>query len=97
MSYVLDDVTRVFTGDALLIRLCGRTDFQEGSSARLYHSIHDRLFRLPESTLVCPGHDYYGNQESSIAEERTYNTRYVAPVVGRIACCLCVSDTLLCD
>ncbi len=58
MSYVLDDGSMVFTGDALLIRGCGRTDFQEGSSETLYDSIHSQLFCLPYGTIVFPAHDY---------------------------------------
>jgi len=55
------DGGRVFTGDALLIRGCGRTDFQEGSAARLYDSVHGQLFPLPDATAVYPAHDYKGN------------------------------------
>ncbi len=58
MSYLLDDRSMVFTGDALFIRGCGRTDFQEGSSETLYDSIHSQLFCLPPETIVFPGHDY---------------------------------------
>ncbi len=64
-----------FTGDALLIRDCGRTDFQLGSNEALYHSITQKLFTLPESTIVFPGHDYRGLSQSTIAEERAFNTR----------------------
>jgi glyoxylase-like metal-dependent hydrolase (beta-lactamase superfamily II) len=73
VSYLMGD--RVFTGDALLIGGCGRTDFQEGSAARLYDSIHTQLFSLPAETLVYPGHDYKGRTVSSIAEERATNAR----------------------
>ncbi len=58
MSYLLDDGSMVFTGDALLVRGCGRTDFQEGSSETLYDSIHNQLFCLPHETIVFPAHDY---------------------------------------
>lgn len=66
---------RVFTGDALLIDGCGRTDFQNGDAAALYHSIHDKLFALPGETLVYPAHDYHGRHVSSIAQEQGRNPR----------------------
>lgn len=66
---------RLLTGDTLLIGGCGRTDFQRGDPALLYQSITLRLFRLPDDTLVYPGHDYKGRRVSSIAEERTTNPR----------------------
>ncbi len=66
---------KVFTGDALLIRGCGRTDFQSGSAARLYDSITQRLFSLPDETLVYPGHDYNGFTISTIGEEKRCNPR----------------------
>lgn len=65
----------VFTGDALLIRGCGRTDFQQGSSETLYQSIQQKLFTLPEHTRVYPGHDYNGRTVSTIAEEIQWNPR----------------------
>ncbi|HZX27555.1 MAG TPA: MBL fold metallo-hydrolase [Telluria sp.] len=65
----------VFTGDALLIDGCGRTDFQSGSAADLYDSINGRLFTLPESTLVWPAHDYRGQQVSTIGWEKAHNAR----------------------
>jgi sulfur dioxygenase len=64
-----------FTGDAVLIRGCGRTDFQEGSAVELYRSVHDKLFRLPPETLICPAHDYKGRTVSSVAEEAEHNPR----------------------
>jgi sulfur dioxygenase len=73
---VLDDLSRVFTGDAMLIRGCGRTDFQQGSASTLYHSIHDKLYRwLPDSCALYSGHDYKGLTVSSIWEEKKYNPR----------------------
>ncbi len=75
LSYVLDDQTRVFTGDCLLIRGCGRTDFQQGDTAALYRSVHLKLFTLPGGCLVYPGHDYNGMGVSSIDEERRFNPR----------------------
>lgn len=69
------DVGAVFTGDALLIRGCGRTDFQQGDAGRLYDSVHRVLFSLPPSTLVFPAHDYRGRSASSIGEEAAHNPR----------------------
>lgn len=66
---------RVFTGDALLIDGCGRTDFQSGDSRALYESVRGRLFTLPGDTLVYPAHDYHGRRVSSIAQERQRNPR----------------------
>jgi sulfur dioxygenase len=72
-SLVMDD--RVFTGDVLLIRGSGRTDFQNGSPEKSWDSIVNRLFKLPEETLVYPGHDYKGWTVSSIGEEQRWNPR----------------------
>ncbi|MBI4816475.1 MAG: MBL fold metallo-hydrolase [Deltaproteobacteria bacterium] len=73
VSYYVDG--RVFTGDALLIRGTGRTDFQQGDARRLYHSVTQKLFKLPAETLVHPGHDYRGRMTSSIDEEMRLNPR----------------------
>ncbi len=75
MSFVTADESRVFTGDTLLIRGCGRSDFQQGSANRLYESITGRLFALPESCQVYPAHDYQGRNVSSIGEEKRFNAR----------------------
>lgn len=75
MSFVLDDQSMAFTGDALLIRGCGRSDFQQGSAHKLYQSITEKLFSLPDSCLVYPAHDYQGRTVSSIAEEKRFNAR----------------------
>jgi len=75
ISFVLDDDTMVFTGDSLLIRGCGRTDFQQGSAHRLYRSIKDKLFALPDDCVVYPAHDYSGRMSSSIGEEKRLNPR----------------------
>ena len=76
VSFVLDDESAVFTGDALLIRGCGRTDFQGGSSATLYESVTRRLFAaLPRACAVFPGHDYNGVASSTIGEEADLNPR----------------------
>jgi glyoxylase-like metal-dependent hydrolase (beta-lactamase superfamily II)/rhodanese-related sulfurtransferase len=72
-SFVMPD--RVFTGDTLLIRGTGRTDFQNGDARMQYESIFGRLLKLPESTLVYPAHDYKGDTVSTIAEEKAYNPR----------------------
>jgi glyoxylase-like metal-dependent hydrolase (beta-lactamase superfamily II) len=73
VSYVLAD--RVFTGDALLIGGCGRTDFQQGNAGQLYDSITGKLYSLPADTLVYPGHDYQGNTVSTIKQELAKNSR----------------------
>ncbi len=72
-SFVMSD--RVFTGDTLLIRGTGRTDFQNGDPYRQYHSLFERLLRLPADTLVYPAHDYKGWTVSTIGEERAHNPR----------------------
>lgn len=65
----------VFTGDTLLIRKCGRTDFQSGDSSELFKSVREKLFTLPDDTVVYPGHDYTGQTASTIGEEKRYNQR----------------------
>jgi sulfur dioxygenase len=72
-SFLMDD--RVFTGDTLLIRGTGRTDFQNGSARAQYDSIFNRLLKLPDETLVFPAHDYKGDTVSTIGEEKRYNPR----------------------
>jgi glyoxylase-like metal-dependent hydrolase (beta-lactamase superfamily II)/rhodanese-related sulfurtransferase len=72
-SYLMGD--RVFTGDTLLIRGTGRTDFQNGSSRAQYESIFNRLLKLPDETMVFHAHDYKGDTVSTIGEERRYNPR----------------------
>ncbi len=67
----------ILTGDALFIRGCGRTDFQSGDAGTLYDSVKQRLFTLPDETLVYPGHDYKGHTVSTIGEEKQYNPRFV--------------------
>ncbi|XP_052485850.1 persulfide dioxygenase ETHE1 homolog, mitochondrial isoform X3 [Gossypium raimondii] len=64
-----------FTGDALLIRGCGRTDFQGGSSQQLYKSVHSQIFTLPKETLLYPAHDYKGFSVTTVGEEMLYNPR----------------------
>ena len=72
-SFVMND--RVFTGDTLLIRGTGRTDFQNGDAGAQYESLFGKLLQLPEQTLVYPAHDYKGWTVSTIAEERAHNPR----------------------
>src|SRR6201998_1265440 len=74
-SYSFAMADRVFTGDTLLIRGTGRTDFQNGSPRAQYESIFNRLLRLPEDTLVFPAHDYKGDTVSTIGEEKRCNPR----------------------
>ena len=72
-AYLLND--RVFTGDALLIDGCGRTDFQNGNADDLYKSVREKLFTLPDDVLVYPGHDYKNRRVSAIAQEKARNPR----------------------
>lgn len=72
-AYRLDH--RLFTGDALLIDGCGRTDFQNGDADALFRSVREKLFALPGETLVYPAHDYQGRHVSSVAQERSRNPR----------------------
>ncbi|OIW11629.1 hypothetical protein TanjilG_31908 [Lupinus angustifolius] len=81
ITYVTGDASdqpqprMAFTGDAVLIRGCGRTDFQGGSSEQLYKSVHSQIFTLPDDTLIYPAHDYKGFTVSTVGEERRYNPR----------------------
>lgn len=75
LTYVLDDESMAFTGDCLLIRGSGRTDFQQGDPRALYRSVRSRIFSLPEGCLLYPAHDYRGLLVSSVAEEKKYNPR----------------------
>jgi rhodanese-related sulfurtransferase len=72
---VLDDETMAFTGDCLLIRGSGRTDFQQGDPHTLYRSVHTQILTLPQDCLLYPGHDYRGLTVTSVAEERRFNPR----------------------
>ena len=74
-SYTCASAGIAFTGDALLIRGCGRTDFQQGDSRRLFRSVRERLFVLPDATLLYPGHDYRGRTVTTVAEEKRWNPR----------------------
>ena len=75
LTFVLDDESMAFTGDCLLIRGCGRTDFQQGNARTLYQSVHSRIFTLPGRCLLYPGHDYRGLTVTSVDEERKFNPR----------------------
>lgn len=73
ISFFVGD--RILTGDSLLIGGCGRTDFQRGDSGQLYDSIHGKIFSLPDDVIVYPGHDYHGNTQSTVGQERKNNKR----------------------
>jgi glyoxylase-like metal-dependent hydrolase (beta-lactamase superfamily II)/rhodanese-related sulfurtransferase len=75
VTYVLDDQSRAFTGDCLLIRGSGRTDFQHGDPRIMFESVREKLFTLPAACLLYPGHDYRGVTVTSVAEERRFNPR----------------------
>jgi rhodanese-related sulfurtransferase len=75
LTYVLDDESMAFTGDCLLIRGSGRTDFQHGDPHLLYRSVHSQIFTLPERCLLYPAHDYRGLTVTSVGEERRFNPR----------------------
>ncbi len=75
MSYLVNG-DRVLTGDSLFIRGCGRTDFQGGDPGIMYDHVTEKLFTLPEETLVYPGHDYKGQTASTIGEEKRFNSRF---------------------
>lgn len=73
LCFLVED--RLFTGDTLLIRGCGRTDFQNGSAADLYRNVREKLFSLPSETLVYPAHDYKGFTSSTLGIEKRLNPR----------------------
>ncbi|WP_394778502.1 MBL fold metallo-hydrolase [Undibacterium sp.] len=75
LTYVLDDSSMAFTGDSLLIRGCGRTDFQQGSPQQLFDSVREQILTLPADCLLYPAHDYRGITVTSVAEERRFNPR----------------------
>ncbi len=80
LTYVLDDRSMAFTGDAVLIRGCGRTDFQQGSARTLFRSVREQVFSLPDGCLIYPAHDYRGLTASSVGEEKLYNPRLAESV-----------------
>lgn len=73
ITYLIEGAA--FTGDTLLVRDCGRTDFQLGSNDDMYHSLTEKLFSLPDDTMVFPAHDYKGLTQSTIGEEKQFNNR----------------------
>jgi len=75
VTYVDEDNEMAFTGDALLIRGCGRTDFQEGNASTLYDSVWSKIFSLPDHFKLYPAHDYKGSQVTTVGEEKRYNPR----------------------
>jgi glyoxylase-like metal-dependent hydrolase (beta-lactamase superfamily II) len=75
VTYVCREQGMAFTGDALLIRGCGRTDFQDGDATALFHSVRDKIFALPDETLLFPGHDYKGRMVTTVGEEKRFNPR----------------------
>ncbi|MFY8149496.1 MAG: rhodanese-like domain-containing protein [Prochlorococcaceae cyanobacterium] len=75
LTFVLDDRSMAFTGDALLVRGCGRCDFQQGDAHTLWCSITEQILTLPDSCLLYPGHDYTGRAVSSVVEEKAFNAR----------------------
>ncbi|XP_063055327.1 persulfide dioxygenase ETHE1, mitochondrial [Engraulis encrasicolus] len=75
VTLVTEDQSMAFTGDTLLIRGCGRTDFQQGCAKRLYASVHGKIFTLPDHCLIYPAHDYKGQTVSTVEEEKKYNPR----------------------
>ena len=81
MSYVLDDRSMAFTGDTLLIRGCGRTDFQQGDPRQLFRSVRNEIFSLPDDCTVFPGHDYRGLTATSVGEEKRYNPRLAEAIL----------------
>ena len=77
LTFVVREGDRVlaFTGDAIFVRGCGRTDFQQGDSRTLYRSVHGKIYELPEHTYLYPGHDYRGHQVTTVGEEKAHNPR----------------------
>jgi len=75
ITCVLDDERLAFTGDCLLVRGCGRTDFQSGSAGAMYRAVHQQIFTLPDDCVLYPAHDYRGITATSVAEEKAFNPR----------------------
>jgi sulfur dioxygenase len=77
LTFVVETENRTlaFTGDAIFIRGCGRTDFQQGDASTLYRSVHDQIYSLPDDALIYPGHDYRGHTVSTVREEKIHNPR----------------------
>jgi sulfur dioxygenase len=74
-TYVLHELGMAFTGDALLVRGCGRTDFQQGDPRALFRSVREKILSLPDETLLHPGHDYRGRTVTTVSEERRFSPR----------------------
>jgi sulfur dioxygenase len=79
MTFVWHEKKMAFTGDALLIRGCGRTDFQQGDSGVLYDAVHGKILSLPSEFLLYPGHDYTGQTVTTVEEEKRLNPRLTKP------------------
>jgi len=75
ITFVCHEENLAFTGDALLIRGCGRTDFQQGDARELYRSVREKILSLPDETRVYPGHDYKGRTVTTVSEEKRFNPR----------------------
>jgi sulfur dioxygenase len=80
ITYVWMEKGMAFTGDALLIRGCGRTDFQQGDPRKLYESVHKQILSLPDNFLLYPAHDYTGQTVTTVQEEKKFNPRLTKPV-----------------
>ncbi len=80
LTFVLDDLTMAFTGDCLLIRGSGRTDFQQGDPRALFRSVRTQIFALPSECLLYPAHDYRGLTVTSVDEEKRFNPRLAEPI-----------------
>jgi glyoxylase-like metal-dependent hydrolase (beta-lactamase superfamily II)/rhodanese-related sulfurtransferase len=83
LTFVLDDQSMAFTGDALLVRGCGRCDFQQGNAHTLWSSITGQILSLPDACLLYPGHDYTGRTVTSVAEEKAFNARLGGDAIER--------------
>ena len=79
VTYIMREAAQAFTGDALLINGCGRTDFQEGCSSTLYDSVWKQILSLPDHYELYTGHDYTGNTKTTVAEEKKFNPRLTLP------------------
>jgi glyoxylase-like metal-dependent hydrolase (beta-lactamase superfamily II)/rhodanese-related sulfurtransferase len=80
ITLVTADRKMAFTGDALFVRGCGRTDFQQGDARTLFRSIRDKIFSLPDDTMLYPGHDYQGRTATTVWEEKAYNPRLASHI-----------------
>jgi len=85
VTYIDRKAERAFTGDALLIRGCGRTDFQGGSASTLYSSVWSKILSLPDNFSLYPAHDYKGLTETTVGEEKKFNPRLTKDEAGFVA------------